>query len=932
EYCYQVRAYNADGTSAYTNTACATTDTGPTIPPPVSVPGAGLRVRLVANDLTPGEVASWGNRGSEADASQPTVSKRPVYYAPAAEFGGHASVGFNEGSDRDDVLEITGVSSHGSGTLIAVFRQEGASGHNYGLFGAWGSSASRSGMVTWRKSGGHLEYWDSSNGWTGGTGSPAGGVTYVGVWRVTGGVRADLFLNGAAAGSSPLSSSFPSFNRYTIGMTEPSSSTRFDGRVAEILFYDRAILDCERDDITAALGAQYGVSVSVPGGGCNPPSDPAGLSATAAGIDGIDLGWTDTSIDEDGFRIDRRLGQAGAWVEIATTPANQTSFGDAGLDPSTEYCYQVRSFNGNGNSGATPAACATTDAIGPLPPPVTVTETGLRLRLIANDLSAGDVTTWTNRGSEADAGQADAARRPTYDAPSTDFGGNASVAFNTGSDNDEALEVAGVASHGAGTLIAVFRQDDASGHNYGLFGAWGSSSSRAGMVTWANSTGGAFDYWDSSNGWVNGTTTVSANETYVGVWRVAGGGQADLQVNGSPAGSAALGFALPAFDRYVVGMTEPSTSARFDGRVAEILFYDRVLADCERDDIVALLGARYGVSVAVTGGGCNPPADPSGLSATPISYNQIDLAWTDGSSNEDAFRVERRLGQTGSWLQIALTAPNVQAYESRGLTQQTEYCYRVQASNADGFSGYTNISCATTQTAPPGACVDSGNHDDLSLLYGIQAIGAPANETWASTQTPGCEITPWYFGLDSGVDSDHPDLNVVEATNFVSAEVGHNGEDGHGHGTHTAGTAAAIDGNGGVVGVAPGAPIHSFRVCEDGGSCESADMIAAMDEVVARKQASPAQPMVANMSIGGPIDAALDAALRGSINAGIVYAVSAGNGALGACLFPANASGVSPARVGDDEIDAFGGSAGDNGLINGVLTTTSHNSAFADVN
>lgn len=37
-------------------------------------------------------------------------------------------------------------------------------------------------------------------------------------------------------------------------------------------------------------------------------------------------------------------------------------------------------------------------------------------------------------------------------------------------------------------------------------------------------------------------------------------------------------------------------------------------------------------------------------------------------------------------------------------------------------------------------------------------------------------------------------------------------------------------------------------------------------------------------------------------------------------------------RVGNDEIDVFGDSAGDNGLINGVIMTTSHNSSFADVN
>jgi subtilisin family serine protease len=86
------------------------------------------------------------------------------------------------------------------------------------------------------------------------------------------------------------------------------------------------------------------------------------------------------------------------------------------------------------------------------------------------------------------------------------------------------------------------------------------------------------------------------------------------------------------------------------------------------------------------------------------------------------------------------------------------------------------------------------------------------------------------------------------------------------------------------------------------------------------------------MSIGGPSDNVIDQALRNSINAGIVYAVAAGNGILGACIFPANASNVSPARVGDDEILPNGSSNGNDGLLNGVLTTTSHNASFADVN
>ncbi|HSM08698.1 MAG TPA: S8 family serine peptidase [Gemmatimonadota bacterium] len=901
---------------------------------PVAVPEDGLRVRLVADDLAPGDVAVWPNRGSEADAVQANTSRLPTYRGPSADFGGHASVGFNEAGDDDEALEIVDVSHHGTATVIAVLQQEEADKHHYGVAGFYGNSRSRAGFVSRFSRGNNaVEYWDSRSGWSGGTSVLSFTQTHVVSWRVDGETRrVDMAVDGVPAGSDNLKSSIPGFDRYVIGMTEPSTSTRFDGQIAEILFYDRALADCELDQIVADLGTQYAVSVSSTGGSCAPPADPTGLSATPTGSSTINVAWTDASTNEDGFRVERRLGQAGAWAQIAETNADATTYADLGLTAETEYCYRVQAFNAQGTSGWTAAACATTEAAAPLPPAVDVPTAGLRLRLIANDLPGGEVSTWPNRGSESDALQTDASRRPVYHAPSPTFGDNAAVGFNEGSDNDEALVVTGVGHHGSGTLIAVFSQDGTGNFNYGIFGAWGSGGSRAGMVTRAYSTGGRFDYWDSTHGWVNGASTVTPDLAYVGVWRVEAGQAVDLEINGEPAGSKGIGSGFPGFDRYVIGMTEPSTSTRFDGQIAEILFYDRALADCELDQIVADLGTQYAVSVSSAGGGCAPPAEPTGLAATPVGYDAIDLAWTDASTNEDGFRIERRLGQSGAWAQVATTAPDASSYESRNLIQQTEYCYRVSAFNADGSSGFSNVACATTEAAPPGACVDTGNHDDLTDLYGIAAIGAPANQVWASTQLPGCEITPWYFGLDSGIDSDHPDLNVIEAANFVAAEPNHDGEDGNGHGTHTAGTAAARDGNGGVVGVAPGARIHSFRVCEDGGSCQTADMVAAMDEVMARKIASPDQPMVANMSIGGPADNVIDQALRNSINGGIVYAVAAGNGILGACIFPNDAANVSPARVGDDDILPNGSSAGNDELLNGVLTTTSHDASFADVN
>ncbi len=241
------------------------------------------------------------------------------------------------------------------------------------------------------------------------------------------------------------------------------------------------------------------------------------------------------------------------------------------------------------------------------------------------------------------------------------------------------------------------------------------------------------------------------------------------------------------------------------------------------------------------------------------------------------------------------------------------------------------MACQTAREFVPGECPDTGNHDDLSQLWGIQRIRANENPNWLGTQAGGdCAIQALYFGLDSGVDSDHPDLNVIEALEFVGD--GSGGEDAHGHGTHTAGTATAIDGNGGVVGVAPGAPVFSFKVCGDDGSCPLSAILAGVDEVTARKNASPAQPMVANMSIGGEYSPTMDEAIRRSAYSGVVYAVAAGNGILGACIFAADATNLSPAGVGDDNITSDGGSSGDNKLLNGVITTTSHDESNADVN
>lgn len=141
--------------------------------------------------------------------------------------------------------------------------------------------------------------------------------------------------------------------------------------------------------------------------------------------------------------------------------------------------------------------------------------------------------------------------------------------------------------------------------------------------------------------------------------------------------------------------------------------------------------------------------------------------------------------------------------------------------------------------------------------------------------------------IDTGVDLDHPDLNVVGYTRCTRGSCRTNGsDDSNGHGTHVAGTIGALDNGIGPVGFAPGARIWSVGVLGTNGSGSTADIIAGINWVTAR--ASTIE--VANMSLGGEFtSAALNTAITNSVNAGVVYVVAAGNSDKNASTFtPAN--------------------------------------------
>lgn len=165
---------------------------------------------------------------------------------------------------------------------------------------------------------------------------------------------------------------------------------------------------------------------------------------------------------------------------------------------------------------------------------------------------------------------------------------------------------------------------------------------------------------------------------------------------------------------------------------------------------------------------------------------------------------------------------------------------------------------------------------------------------WGITRVGGGQTytgTGRAFVIDTGVDLDHPDLNVntTLSRSFTREKTA---DDGNGHGTHVAGTIAAKADTNGVVGVAAGAQVIAIKVLTRSGSGSNSGVISGVDYVAANGRPGD----VANMSLGGGVSTALDqAVLNAAASSGVKFALAAGNES-------ANANTSSPGRVNGNGI------------------------------
>jgi subtilisin family serine protease len=224
-------------------------------------------------------------------------------------------------------------------------------------------------------------------------------------------------------------------------------------------------------------------------------------------------------------------------------------------------------------------------------------------------------------------------------------------------------------------------------------------------------------------------------------------------------------------------------------------------------------------------------------------------------------------------------------------TQTTESRYGIKAQHAysqvlKGFAArLTEAQVALLKADPSVMAIEEDKPMSINgqtTPWGTTTTRATLSSTLAGNGS-GAVTGVNVYVIDTGIAT-HPDLNLVKHMNFVGDR---KNTDCNGHGTHVAGTIGARDDTGSVVGMAPGVPLTGVKVLDCTGAGTTSVVIKGVDWVTA----NAVKPAVANMSLGGSTSTMLDNAIIKSVNAGVVYAIAAGNSATDAC-------NSSPARIG----------------------------------
>ncbi len=497
----------------------------------------------------------------------------------------------------------------------------------------------------------------------------------------------------------------------TIAQLDPSSTTYTDGSGittgSTYYYYVRALND--NNLVPADI-----ISITV-----SNPSDPSNLKLTIISSSQVDLSWTDNVTNEQGFIIEKKIG-SGAYTQIATVPANTSSYSDKTLTPGNTYSYRVCAYNSLNNSGYTnEVSCKTTDLATPnFLEIIQVSSSELDLKwsypfkkyttVIEYSLTPNNPASWSILATVPD--NVDTTYKHTgltsntkyyyriravsgNDIQSSIYPNNAGLGkgaytfMNTpvisGGIIQPALNQATISWTDTGvgvTGYSIERKSDT--ENYGVVTvtapdarSWTDKNLRQGVIyTYrikAISANNSSEYSDA----------VSTDSKYTGA-------PSNLTLDINPDNTVKLTWTDNSSieDEYQIWRLDSNSSTWYKWAVVApdtTSYIDKISPNVTYTYMV-----RYHVNSTNTDSQFTFPVSTSIVQPAAPSYlsyslfnnnNSLLLTWGDMSSNEDGFKIERRTGYGGAWTQIASVSSGVTWYYDTNLAPNTQYFYRVKS-------------------------------------------------------------------------------------------------------------------------------------------------------------------------------------------------------------------------------------------------------------
>jgi hypothetical protein len=622
---------------------------------------SGLRLLLKADVGTVldanGKVSTWTDQSAAGkNATQTTAANRPLLVA--GQINGLPVVRFTASSNQ--VLNLSNVMSGATEGDAFIILKTTVNGVTYGV---WNWSTPGAGYPL--NDGRIQDGFASNNYYT--LGKSSQDLTQYHLYNVSGKSGEWIArINGQILHRS-LSNGTPSFVATTrIGTGGYNSLT---GDVAEVVVFDRVLTESERESVGSYLVQKYALFAI--------PSAPTSLSAYALSDTQISLSWTSPSSTEGRkFDVERRTG-GGGYVVIGTVSG--CSFIDGSAVSGITYDYRVMASNYAGAS----AYSATVSATALTGQPTLFPSSGMRLWLKGDDGAvAGLVPLWRDHsGSDNDATQTVSAQEATLvtnqanGRPVVRFLASAKKFFNL-------PNLMGTAT--AGEIFAVLRTvEDAPTGNKGLW--------RMGPINGGNFTplagGNLSEDFGSTAQRLTGTPVFNMSTSFniyniaaqTNRWssRLSGVLQFDTSIN-------TVGFRT---DPALGWDTTNTAFDYFDGDIAELIAFNRVLSGAERETVGRYLQSKYALANIAA------PATPTGLLARPHSSSQVSLVWSDANPAGVVYSIERDVD--GGGYSVLAEVENTLGYMDTGLVATSTYSYRVSARNYAGRSATSAAVAAT---------------------------------------------------------------------------------------------------------------------------------------------------------------------------------------------------------------------------------------------